>query len=345
MRFGLFGGPLGMTDESASHRRAYEQYLDYVTEAEHLGFESVFITEHHFTGLGQATAPFLVLAHLAARTTTLRLGTGITVLPWYGPMAALEGAATLDVLSGGRVDFGIGKGFRANEYDGFCMNADEITPRYEEALAVIRTGWLAEGRWSYDGNFWSFSEVLVEPRPIQKPHPPMWAGAGSRDSLRRAVDLGFNVLLDQIGSFEQTAERVRIVRERQQELGVEPAPFDIAVTRSLSIVDSPQERERVLAERERTMRRVAELATRGRQAANRMAAAFSSDIRQATEAGGIIGDADECIERLERLQDAGVEYVLLNETDNTPDTLRRFAREIMPHFSGRPAADVVVARE
>jgi alkanesulfonate monooxygenase SsuD/methylene tetrahydromethanopterin reductase-like flavin-dependent oxidoreductase (luciferase family) len=345
MRFGLFGGPLGMTDETASHRRAYEQYLNYVTEAERLGFESVFITEHHFTGLGQATAPFLVLSHLAARTTTLRLGTGITVLPWYGPMAALENAATLDVLSGGRLDFGVGKGFRANEYDGFCMSADEITPRYEEALAVIRKGWDSEDRWSYEGDYWSFSEVLVEPRPIQKPHPPMWVGAGSQDSLRRAVDLGFNVLMDQIGSFDQTAERVRIVRERQQELGVESSPFDIAVTRSLNIVDSPEEREQVLAEREQTMRRVAELATRGRGAANRMAAAFLSDIRKATEEGGIVGDTDECIDRLERLQEAGVEYVLLAETENTPETLRRFAREIMPRFSGRQTADAAAAAE
>jgi alkanesulfonate monooxygenase SsuD/methylene tetrahydromethanopterin reductase-like flavin-dependent oxidoreductase (luciferase family) len=338
MRFGLFGGPIATSGSAGDHRTAYENYVQYVIDADRLGFASALVTEHHFTGVGQATAPFMLLAHLAARTSRIRLGTGITVLPWYGPMAALEQAATLDVLSDGRFDFGVGKGFRANEYDGFCMPQEDIGPRYEEAVDIIQTALAAEARWSYQGRFWSFEDVLVEPAWVQEPNPPLWVGAGSPDTLRRAVDMGFRILMDQIGSFDKTAERIAIVRARQEELGIEPTPYDIGVTRSLDLVRDEAEREQAIVARVQTIGKVGQLATKGDAAKNRMAAAFTSDIREATEEGGIIGTPEECVQRLEHLRSLGADYVLISDSSNSRTTLDRFAKEVIPQVNATEIA-------
>ncbi|MBO0892882.1 MAG: LLM class flavin-dependent oxidoreductase, partial [Acidimicrobiales bacterium] len=109
MRFGLFGGPRA-GDRTASQQRQYAPFVDYVLEAESLGFGSVFVVEHHFTGLGQVSSSLEFLAFLAGRTSTMRLGTAVTVLPWHNPVLLAEQVATLDVVSGGRLDLGVGLG-------------------------------------------------------------------------------------------------------------------------------------------------------------------------------------------------------------------------------------------
>jgi alkanesulfonate monooxygenase SsuD/methylene tetrahydromethanopterin reductase-like flavin-dependent oxidoreductase (luciferase family) len=333
VRFGLFGGPaaeLGGEDE----QHAYHRFADYAVEAEALGFVSVFLTEHHFTGLGQASSPLTLLGHLAARTSTIRLGTAVSVLPWYNPIMLAEQAATVDVLSNGRLDLGVGRGFRAAEFEGFGQSMDDASARHEEALEVILKAWKTTGRWSYRGRFWTYADVVAEPASVQSPHPPIWVGAGSPQSLIGAADAGFRVLLDQVASFEKTGERIAVYRDRVAELGREYAPgTDVAVTRSLHLVDERRSREAAIRERVEGFAQVAALTNSRTGPRNRMAAEYTSDIRSATEEGAIIGDVDECIERLERLRDAGAEYVLLIDRHNSPETLRVFAREIMPALS------------
>jgi alkanesulfonate monooxygenase SsuD/methylene tetrahydromethanopterin reductase-like flavin-dependent oxidoreductase (luciferase family) len=336
MRFGLFGGPAAEPGREDG-RHAYHRFADYAVEAESLGFVSVFLTEHHFTGLGQASSPLTLLAHLAARTTTMRLGTAVTVLPWYNPIMVAEQAATVDVLSNGRLDFGIGRGFRAAEFEGFGQSMQEASERHEEALEVILRAWTTEGRWSHHGRFWNYANVVVEPASVQLPHPPIWVGAGSPPSLIGAADAGFRVLLDQVASFEKTGERIAVYRDRLAELGRAYSPAtDVAVTRSLHLLDGPREREAAIRERVEGFAQVALLTNSRSGPQNRMAAEYTSDIATATEEGAIIGDVAECIERLERLRDSGVEYVLLIDRHNSPETLRAFAREVMPAL-GEPA--------
>jgi alkanesulfonate monooxygenase SsuD/methylene tetrahydromethanopterin reductase-like flavin-dependent oxidoreductase (luciferase family) len=333
MRFGLFGGP-GAGPPRADERHAYHQFADYAAEAEALGFVSVFLTEHHFTGLGQASSPLTLLAHLAARTTTMRLGTAVTVLPWYNPIMVAEQAATVDVLSRGRLDFGVGRGFRAAEFEGFGQTMEEASQRHEEALEVILKAWTTEGRWSHHGRFWNYTDVLAEPASVQSPHPPIWVGAGSSVSLVGAADAGFRLLLDQVADFEKTGERIAVYRDRLTELGREYSPGeDVAVTRSLHLVDGGREREAAIRERVEGFAQVAVLTNSRSGPQNRMAADYTADIRAATEAGAIIGDVEECVERLERLRAAGAEYVLLIDRHNSPETLRVFAREIMPRLA------------
>jgi len=331
MRFGLFGGPGGEPAPGVS-RHPYLDYVDYAALAEELGFVSVFLTEHHFTGLGQASSPLTLLAHLAGATSTLRLGTAVTVLPWQVPIIVAEQAATVDVLCGGRLDLGVGRGFRAAEFEGFGQSMEEAAERHEEALEVILRAWREPGRWSHRGRFYTYNDVLVEPSPVQSPHPPIWVGAGSPSSLDDAAERGFRLLLDQVASFELTGQRIAAYRERRAQLGRPAGAGEIAVTRSLHLVDGPRARAAAIEARVEAFARMRALTNRGGAPANRMAAEYSSDMRRASEEGAIIGDAAECAQRLDALREQGADYVLLIDGANSPETLRAFAAEVVPRL-------------
>src|SRR5258706_8726094 len=139
MQFGLFGAAQAQRGGAPDVDSAagFKDYIEYVIEAEALGYQSVFVVEHHFTGFGQVSATLNFLTWIGARSTTLRLGTAVLVLPWHNPVLLAEQAATVDLLSGGRLDFGVGKGYRYNEFAGFCVAMEEADARFDEALQVI----------------------------------------------------------------------------------------------------------------------------------------------------------------------------------------------------------------
>src|SRR5262244_3895891 len=169
MRFGLFCSPKadrpGFGPETG---QGFFEFLDFNVEAEALGFHSSFSVEHHFSGWNQVSATLMLLAALAMRTTTLRLGTAVIVLPWHNPVLLAEEAATLDLLSGGRLDLGIGKGYRYNEFAGFCVPMEEADARFDECLEVLLKAWTSDRPWSHRGKYWQFDGVVVEPPPAQR---------------------------------------------------------------------------------------------------------------------------------------------------------------------------------
>ena len=146
MQFGLFGSAAARRPTSAEagefdSSEGFRDFIEYNVEAEALGFRGTFVVEHHFTGYGQVSATLNLLTWLGARTTTLRLGTAVIVLPWHNPVLLAEQAATLDLLSGGRLDFGVGSGYRYNEFAGFRVPMDEANARFDECLDVIIKAW------------------------------------------------------------------------------------------------------------------------------------------------------------------------------------------------------------
>src|SRR5690348_9422961 len=187
MQFGLFGGARTKRSVGIEDSQGYQSFIDYVVEADRLGFSHMFMVEHHSTGQGQVSASMTLLAYLAAKTQKIRLGTAVVVLPWHNPVLVAEQAATLDLLSGGRLDFGVGKGYRDYEFSGFCVPIEEATERFDEAMEVIRKSWASDGRFSHHGKRWHYADIVVEPAPVQRPHPPFWLGAGSAESIRRAA--------------------------------------------------------------------------------------------------------------------------------------------------------------
>src|ERR1700688_5265781 len=191
MKFGLFSSAQANSNDLPPETgQGFRDYLDFNVEAEALGFHSSFLVEHHFTGWNQVSATLMLLMAAAVRTTTLRLGSAVIVLPWHNPVLLAEQAATLDLVSGGRFDFGIGKGYRHSEFKGFQIAPEEAEARFEEAIEVMRRGWTSRERFSHHGRFWQFEDIVVESPPAQQPHPPFWVAAGSEPSIRRAAGGG-----------------------------------------------------------------------------------------------------------------------------------------------------------
>src|SRR3981081_4436468 len=154
MRFGLFGGAAApRSPDVAATAESFFDFVETNVEAEALGFHSSFVTEHHFTGIGQVSATLTLLTFIAARTTRLRLGTAILVLPWHNPVLLAEQVATLDLLSRGRLDLGVGKGYRHSEFSGFAMPPDEAEPRFQEGLDVLLRALAADQPFSHRGRF------------------------------------------------------------------------------------------------------------------------------------------------------------------------------------------------
>jgi alkanesulfonate monooxygenase SsuD/methylene tetrahydromethanopterin reductase-like flavin-dependent oxidoreductase (luciferase family) len=152
MKFGLFGSAQaqrGGTDLDSG--AGFRDFIEYNVEAEALGYDSSFVVEHHFTGFGQVSASLNLLTWVAARTSSLRLGTAVLVLPWHNPVLLAEQVATLDLLSGGRFDFGVGKGYRDAEFESFCIPKAEATERFEECMAILRKAWTTQGRFTHQG--------------------------------------------------------------------------------------------------------------------------------------------------------------------------------------------------
>jgi len=220
MRFGLFGSAQarrGLPDVDSG--AGFREFVENNVEAEGLGYHSTFIVEHHFTGFGQISATMNLLTWVGARTTTLRLGTAVIVLAWHNPVLLAEQAATLDLLSGGRLDFGIGKGYRHNEFAGFATPMEEADGRFDESLEVMLKAWTSDQPWSHRGTYWRFDNVVVEPPTFQKPHPALWMGAGSPASIRKVAALGFKLLLDQYASIDQIRERIAIYKSEVEARG------------------------------------------------------------------------------------------------------------------------------
>src|SRR5215203_3575082 len=160
MKFGLFGSAQAQRGgPDLDSGQGFRDYIEYNVEAEALGYDSTFVVEHHFTGFGQVSASLNLLTWVAARTTTLRLGTAVIVLPWHNPVLLAEQAATLDLLSGGRLDFGVGKGYRHNEFSGFAMPPEEAEGRFEEALSVILRAFASDEPFSHRGRYWRFDDI------------------------------------------------------------------------------------------------------------------------------------------------------------------------------------------
>ena len=330
MRFGLFGSaqaPRGGPDSA----QGYRDFVEWNVEAEALGYHASFLVEHHFTGLGQVSASLNLLTWVAARTRTLRVGTAVVVLPWHNPVLLAEQAATLDLLSGGRLDFGVGKGYRRNEFDGFCMAIEEADARFEEALDVIGKAWTSNARFSHRGAFWQFDDIVVEPPPAQTPHPPIWIAAGSERSIARVAQRGASLLLDQFALPATIGERIAHYRAERAAAGHGCPPLSIALARDVYVATDRADLEQAGAEQARAHRRMVELSRFPDDRARSHILSYV-DRPGGTQASALFGMPDQVARGLEVLRAQGVDYVLINGGRAQRETLRRFARHVMPDF-------------
>src|SRR5262245_8259499 len=191
MDFGLFF--LMQRDPAWSEQAVYDSGLKQMLAAESLGYHSVWLAEHHFNDYGICPAPPVLASFVAARTTTLRLGMGVSLLPLHHPVDLAEQLAVLDVLREGRLDVGIGRGGTFQDYQTFQSDRSDSRKRVEEGIALMRECWGARP-FDFQGRFHSAEDLHVRPRPTQQPHPPLYMAANSEDSVRSGARLGLPTL-------------------------------------------------------------------------------------------------------------------------------------------------------
>jgi alkanesulfonate monooxygenase SsuD/methylene tetrahydromethanopterin reductase-like flavin-dependent oxidoreductase (luciferase family) len=330
MRFGLFGSaqaPRSAGDPAGGFR----EYIETNVEADRLGFYATFLVEHHFSGFGQVSAPLDLLSWVAARTASIRLGTAVLVLPWHDPVLLAERAATLDLLSGGRLDLGVGKGYRHSEFAGFGVPTEEAEMRFEESLAVILKAWSSDEPFSHEGRFWHYHEIVVEPPTAQKPHPPVWIAAGRPESVRNVAALGANLLLDQFASIEAIGERIALFKAECVARDRAFDPMDVAVARNLYVARDADDATAALARQASIHDRMIDR-SRGPDGSRRSHIMAYADKAGATEAHALFGPPEEIIAGLEALHAVGVRYLLMSCGDRTRQSMQRFAAEVMPAF-------------
>lgn len=196
-------------------RRTYAECLEQVKLADELGYRTVWFTEHHFLpGFSYSSAPELFLSYLAAHTKQIRLGHGIVLLPFHinHPLRVAERVAVLDVISGGRVEFGGGRAISESELSAFSVDPDETRAQWAEALHMLPKMWTQES-FSWDSPLIKIPPRQVVPKPVQKPHPPMSVACTQPSSVEFAADNGLGVLGFGIGQ-GQSNDYVTMYRER-----------------------------------------------------------------------------------------------------------------------------------
>jgi alkanesulfonate monooxygenase SsuD/methylene tetrahydromethanopterin reductase-like flavin-dependent oxidoreductase (luciferase family) len=191
-------------DDSKSDLELYQESMALADMAEPLGFDSLWSLEHHFTGYSMTPSPTQFLSYFAGKTTKIRLGTAVIVLPWHDPVRIAEEIALLDVMSGGRTLFGFGRGAGTVEYDGFRVPMDESRDRFGETAEIVRLA-LTNKRFSYDGKFFKIPETSIRPQPISHPEERFYASSVSPESAEMMARMGFGMMIISQKDWESAA--------------------------------------------------------------------------------------------------------------------------------------------
>jgi len=197
--------------------------MELMIESERLGYDSVWPAEHHFSEYGYCASPQVSLAAVAARTSTIRLGTGVVVLPFHNPVRVAEDFAFIDLMSDGRVDLGIGRGYQPIEFAGFGIDQTKSREIFDEGVQVLHKCW-TEDRFSFHGKHYHYDDLCVRPKPLQQPHPPIYMACLSPETFAIAGRYGYNVLMSTVFGLtpELAKEGMDAYRKSRKEAGFDP---------------------------------------------------------------------------------------------------------------------------
>jgi natural product biosynthesis luciferase-like monooxygenase protein len=224
-----------------SERRIVKEQMAILRAAEDLDFDSVWPAEHHFSEYGYCVSTGLMLSALAQTTKRIRLGTGIVILPFHNPIRVAEEFALLDLMSDGRVDFGVGRGYQPHEFRGYGVDPTKSRGIFNEAIEIILQAWTRE-RVDYSGVHFDVHDVPVRPKPLQKPHPPVWMAALSPESFVQAGRKGFNLLCTPVFGFagKTAIENLSAYRQALRRAGHDPATRQIGALCMVYVGEDPQ---------------------------------------------------------------------------------------------------------
>ena len=224
----------------AALTEVYRRAMDRICIMDRTGYDAVWLAEHHFTDYSVCPSVHMLGVQVAERTSRLRIGTAVSLAPFYHPLRLAEEVALLDQLSGGRVNWGVGRGFDPDEFRTFGVPIEESRARFQEAVEIVLAAWRNE-RLDWQGEYWRFENVEVLPKPAQQPHPPVWAACGSPDAAVWAGRAGLGPLLGPHSTFEGLKGLRDTWRQARDGAG-HPAPDrDIPTARLLAVADSDAE--------------------------------------------------------------------------------------------------------
>ena len=334
MQIGLFHSI--QWPEGSDQPDRYAQALTQACHADALGFDSVWLTEHHFSRHGIVSDSLMVLGHLAARTSHVRLGTAVSVLPLHHPLRLAESAATVDQLSGGRLDLGIGRGYQPGEFLGFGVDIAEKRARFDEAVDVLRRVWSTDGPVSYSGTYFSFEDAAPQPRPLQRPHPPLWVATDSPEGLGTCAAEDWGVLLPQGTSLTVTADQMNRYAEALAGAGHGHECGRVYLARAAHVAPTD---EQAWAEAEgpyKDFLGLADKLRRGQSAGGAKAGRSPFDLDADLRDSALFGSPDTIIARLAAIRELGIERVMLFmhmgglPHEKIMSSLELFAREVLP---------------
>jgi len=338
-----------------NNSRSSNQFVADITAealyAEELGMHSAWIGEHHFNSLGVLSCPDLVLAYVAARSKRIRLAPAVTVLPLHHPIRVAEQWATLDLLSGGRVDFAAGRGYDRREYLPFHVSFEDNQGIFEEGLELVRKLWMAEGRISHHGRHYSFDDVRITPKPVQRPIPA-YVGSFSKPSIELAARLGCGLIVAPFaaamsyGGLKQVAD---LYHESCARYGTQPGR--LMCSYFIHFADSTAHDDGQRARQIRYYRECVIPAFPGdpksappsyRYFVDMVARLQQVKPEDLTENSVLLGTAAGITSTLKKVEAAGFSEVILyfnvglKPHNQVKDEMARFMAEVAPAFAGAP---------
>ena len=368
MKFGLFYQiqvPKPWDDESTA-KRIWEA-LDQIVYAEEMGYESVWFSEHHFRPVwSHNSAPDLTLAAVTQRTSRIRMGIGVVLAPIHHPLHAAARMATLDILSRGRVDVGLGRTGYPYQLTPYGSDLEDTRGMWEEFAEVLPKAWTQEVT-SHDGQYFKIPPREVLPKPLQKPHPPLWSACGSDETVRLAAEMGLGALVGSEGGPEKVGNLLDLYRKTiksatpkgmiNNQNALMTAGFchedpKVVETRGVELVNWYLEQQR---ERARLVWKGVDPATvppdyQGYYEKDmRLAAGPHPGEKTAQEVVNqgrsfLVGTPEDCIKFVEEYEAMGVEQVFsLNAIgpeshEETMNTLKMFGEHIIPYFKAKEKA-------
>jgi alkanesulfonate monooxygenase SsuD/methylene tetrahydromethanopterin reductase-like flavin-dependent oxidoreductase (luciferase family) len=338
-----------------SHDEVVHRELEQMEWTEDLGFDRIWLTEHHFIDYGLAVDPATLAGIAASRTRTVRIGLAAAILPFHHPLRLAEQLALVDVVSRGRLDVGIGRGNRPAEFRGYNVPQQENRERAEEALAIVLRAW-TEDRFSHQGRFFTITDARVMPKPAQRPHPPLFQVCGSKETIEATAARGWPMLNSvlrgnaeqqmvtnrdlYVGALRKNGRTEAEVAALLQQWGVSRqiyvAPTDAQAQAEAKDAEMwYQESFRRFVVPERIEDAHPSLQPHFRALAERLATVNWDDLVRETVA---FGSPETVARKLEAMRALGVGHVLcwMNFGGLPQDRIRRsmelFAREVMPHL-------------
>ena len=321
----------------------FDRALDQMAYAEELGFDSVWLAEHHFSNYGFSPNPLLLAVKAAQVTRRIRIGTAVLVLPLWHPVRLAEDIAMADILTEGRLEVGIGRGYQIHEFDAFGTDLDESRPLYEESVDVLLKAFSRKS-FSYSSSHYSIPEMAVYPKVVQKPHPPIWVAAQAPDSVKSTGNHGFNLFTSGAGRpIEMLATVGQTFWESAKMAGHNIREMEFAVQNQIYITDTNEEAYKA-AEHHRWQYRMANHLRNGTLKIEN-GVAYPDPVKDEPPLADFVtgrtlsGTPGKVIPMIERYRDE-VGITQLNcsfsvgslEHDKVKKSMRLFAEHVMPHF-------------